>query len=176
MKLLPLLCILCLSPFTLYGFQDCKLKILIDPVSKSVRANKITLGQGDDIDKDSFSVNGLSVNNNVLTLDTINDLSLSLQLSPSIVKKRVWRCNFQKKVNKNNIVVKYTLVAANGQNGGISNGSAFIPTTVTTERLRFRNRRKRVLGDIKFAFDLSHTQATASGNYRGVLTIDVHEN
>ena len=176
MKLLPLLCILCLSPFTLYGFQDCKLKILVDPVSKSIRAGKITSNQGDDIAKDSFTINGITVNNNTLTLDTVTDLSLNLDLTPSVVKRRVWRCNFKKSVNRQNIVVNYTLVAANGQSGGISNGSAFIPITVSTQRLRFRNRRKRVLGDIKFVFDLSHAQARASGNYGGVLTIEVYEN
>lgn len=176
MKLLPLLCILCFSPFTLYGFQDCNLKILIDPVSKSIRANKITSNQGDDIDKNSFTINGITVNNNTLTLNTVTDLSLNLDLSPSKVLRRVWQCDFNNKVNKNNIVVKYTLVAANGQNGGISNGSAFIPTVVSTKRLRFRNRRKSVLGDIQFVFDLSHAQATVSGNYGGVLTIEVYEN
>lgn len=176
MKLLPLLCIVCLFPFSLYAFQDCKLKINFDPVSASISANKITLGQGDEIAENSISINGISVNNNILTLDTVNNSNLNLQLSQSTVKKKVWQCDFTKKVNKQNIVVNYTLVASNGQSGGISNGNAFIPTTVQTQRLRFRNRRKSVLGDIKLVFDLSHVQAKTSGNYGGVLNIEVYEN
>ena len=176
MRLLSLLWLLSFFPFSLYGYQDCTFKIRINPVTETIRANDITLGQGDDISEDSISVNSLTFSGDTLTLDTLNNSNLSLVLSQSIVKKRVWRCNFQNSVNKDNVVVNYTLVATNGQQGGISNGNAFIPTTVKTDRLRFRRRRKRVLGDIEFILDLSDPRAKVSGSYSGVLTIEVYEN
>lgn len=175
MKLLPLLCLILLSPFTLYGFQECKLKIRLDPVKASIRAGKITSKAGDDIADDSIMANGLILSGDTLSLDTVNTPGTKLNLFPGKSKRRVWRCDFQNSVNIDNIAVKYTLVAANGRSGGISNGNAFIPITVRTRKLIYKNNRKTVFGDMKFIFDLSYVQAKASGQYGGVLTIEVYE-
>jgi len=148
--------ILLVFSLPIYAFQDCTIKMLIDPVKKNIRANDITYGAGNDIAIDSFTI--------------------PLELSPSKIKKRVWRCKFSQSVNRQNIVVNYTLIASNGQSGGVSNGSSFIPTTMITDRLRFRNNDKVVRGDIGFQFNLNSPQAKLSGNYTGVLTIEVYEN
>ena len=148
--------ILFIMALPVYGYQNCKFKVLVNPVNKNIAANKITNGNGDDIAIDDFNIN--------------------LNLTPAYVRKKVWRCRFKKKVKRNRIYVKYTLVATNGQSNGISNGGFFIPTEVTTKRLRINNNRKVVKGDVKFKFDLGGAQATSSGNYTGVLTIEVYEN
>jgi len=159
---------------SLQAYQDCKFKILKDPIRKRIKAREIS-STGDDVVSEGGSASGGSLSGYTLTLDGAVDISnISLNLSPEYIKKKVWRCNFKRRVNRNRLVVNYTLTAANGQHGGISNGSAFIPVTVETDRLRIR-RRKKVKGDVKFIFDLSSSQATRSGNYTGVLNIEVYE-
>jgi len=164
------------SPLLLSAYQDCKLTILVDPVSKNFRARDISK-DGNDVAKYGGSATGGSYNSDTLQLDVPLDINtVTLDLSPEYKKNSVWECSFQNSVNKNNIVVNYSLVATNGQGGGVSNGNAFIPVTVQNDRLRFRRRRKVVRGDIRFIFDLSASTAVRAGNYTGVLTIEVHEN
>lgn len=158
---------------SLHAYQDCKFKILKDPVFGSLDARDIA--GSEDIEADSGSASGGTYDSYTLTLDGAVDIgNVSLDLSPEFVKKQVWRCNFKRRINTNKLVINYTVTAANGRNGGISNGSAFIPVTVETNRLRIR-RGRRVKGDVRFIFDLSSSQATRSGNYSGVLNIEVYE-
>jgi hypothetical protein len=162
---------------SLQAYQDCKFKILKDPIRKRIKAREIS-SAGDDVVSDGGSASGGSFSGYTLTLDGAVDISnVSLNLSPEYIKKKVWRCNFKRRIHKNRLVVKYTLTAANGQHGGISNGSAFIPVRVETDRLYIRSRRKKVKvkGNVKFIFDLSSSQATRPGNYTGVLNIEVYE-
>ena len=127
-------------------------------MSTGISADEITYGSGDDIAIDSWT--------------------MGLNLSPTFIESTVWRCRFKQEItNLENITVKYTLIASNGQSAGISYGNFFIPTTVRTTSLHFKDKQhKEVQGDIELAFDLGASQATSSGIYNGVLTIEVYEN
>jgi len=106
----------------------------------------------------------------------IDTTTVGLNLSPTVTRRRVWRCRFQNPVNRQNLTVSYTLVSLNGQMGRVSLGSSSIPTTVRTKRLRFRRRGRVVTGDVEFRFDLSSPQMKHAGDYKGILTINVIEN
>ena len=143
-----------------------------------IKPNVITNGQGDDIEVSSLSTGLTSINANEITYTLGDDIAVAgfLNLSPIYAQSRGWVCRFKKKVNRQNIAVKYSLSASSGQSDGISYGNFFIPTTVRTKNLYFEKKDKQVVGDIEFEFDLRHPLATSSGNYSGVLTIEVYEN
>jgi len=158
----------------LFAYQDCRITILVDPVKKKIRASNITNGAGSNVQSDAgaLTIDGL-INTGSTPIDTT---TVGLNLSPTVTRRKVWRCRFQSPVRRRNLSVTYTLVSLNGQPGRVSLGSSSIPTTVRTKRLRLRNRRKTVIGDVEFRFDLSSPQMKQSGRYKGYLTIDVHEN
>ena len=172
-----LIFILLLFPFFLFPSQVCKIKI--DSVLSNINANDITNGLGDNIAVASFSTGLTSINANEITYTLGDDIAVAnfLNLSPIYTQNRVWECRFKNKVDRQRITVIYSLSASNGQSGGISNGNNFfIPTAVRTKNLYFEKKDKLVVGDIEFELDLGALQATSSGNYDGVLTIEVYEN
>ena len=166
------------SPFSLSASQDCKIKIKIDPIGSNISANDITAGQGDDIEVASLGIGLTNINANQITYVLGDDIAVDnfLNLSPIYIENRGWECRFKKKVDRQRITGTYNLIASSGQSGGISNGNFFIPTIVRTKSLYFEKKDKVVVGDIEFEFDLGAPKATSSGNYNGVLTIEVHEN
>ncbi len=163
-----------LASLPLFALQDCRITILVDPVKENIRANNITNGAGSNIESDAgaLTIDGL-INTGSSPIDTT---TVGLNLSPSITRQSVWRCDFQNSVNRQNLTVSYTLVALNGQTGRVSLGASSIPTTVRTKRLRFQRRGRVVTGDVEFLFDLSSPQMKHAGDYKGILTINVIEN
>ena len=163
-----------LASLPLFALQDCRITILVDPVKKNIKANDITNGAGNDITSNAgaLTIDGLT-NTGGTPIDTT---TVGLNLSPAVTGRRVWRCDFQNPVNRQNLTVSYTLVSLNGQTGRVSLGSSSIPTTVRTKQLRFQRRGRVVTGDVEFQFDLSSPQMKHAGDYKGILTINVIEN
>jgi|GEM_PF-3366567 len=77
--------------------------------------------------------------------------------------------------NRNDLVVRYQLTAANGQAGGLSIGGQFVPVTLETDitlrRIFFFF--VEVSGRIRAFPDLSNL--TVAGNVEGTIQIEVFE-
>lgn len=149
-----------LVSFPLFAAQDCTIRILIDPLQEDISASQISYG--DEISSDDGAV--------------LNIASVGVNLSLTVLLRNVWRCDFRRSVNRQNLTVNYTLVSLNGQANRVSLGASSMPTSVMTNNLRFQRRNRTVTGDVAFQFDLSDPQMKQAGSYRGVLTINVYEN